>query len=49
MLGAVIDEGDLRLDEIGWSLVEPVDKIWKGLTELFFSTVGSGTARPKRG
>jgi 5-methylcytosine-specific restriction endonuclease McrA len=29
-------KGDLRLDEIGWSLVEPADKAWKGLTELFF-------------
>ena len=29
-------KGDLRLDEIGWSLVEPADKTWKGLTELFF-------------
>ncbi|MGH3695672.1 MAG: HNH endonuclease [Pseudonocardiaceae bacterium] len=29
-------KGDLRLDEIGWSLVEPADKAWKGFTELFF-------------
>lgn len=29
-------KGDLWLDEIGWSLVEPADKAWKGLTELFF-------------
>jgi 5-methylcytosine-specific restriction endonuclease McrA len=29
-------KGDLRLDEIGWSLVEPANKAWKGLTELFF-------------
>ena len=29
-------KGDLGLDEIGWSLVEPADKAWKGLTELFF-------------
>ena len=28
-------KGDLELDELGWTLVEPRDKEWKGLTELF--------------
>jgi hypothetical protein len=28
-------KGDLDLEENGWSLVEPRDKNWKGLTELF--------------
>jgi hypothetical protein len=28
-------KGDLGLEEIGWSLVEPGDKDWRGLTELF--------------
>jgi 5-methylcytosine-specific restriction endonuclease McrA len=28
-------KGDLLLEEIGWSLVDPRDKRWKGLTELF--------------
>jgi len=29
-------KGDLRLEEIGWSLVEPSDQGWNGLTELFY-------------
>jgi hypothetical protein len=28
-------KGDLRLDEIGWALLEPSDSSWRGLTELF--------------
>jgi 5-methylcytosine-specific restriction endonuclease McrA len=28
-------KGDLRLDELGWSLVEPSIPNWQGLTELF--------------
>jgi 5-methylcytosine-specific restriction endonuclease McrA len=28
-------KGDLRLAELGWSLIEPRDKQWRGLTELF--------------
>jgi hypothetical protein len=28
-------KGDLDLDELGWALVEPRDKEWKGLTEHF--------------
>ena len=28
-------KGDLDLEEIGWSLAEPRDKDWSGLTELF--------------
>lgn len=28
-------KGDLRLAELGWSLVEPHDVHWRGLTELF--------------
>lgn len=28
-------KGDLDLHELGWALVEPRDKEWKGLTELF--------------
>ena len=28
-------KGDLRIDQIGWSLTEPHNKDWKGLTELF--------------
>jgi 5-methylcytosine-specific restriction endonuclease McrA len=28
-------KGDLLVEEVGWSLVEPQDKGWKGLTELF--------------
>lgn len=29
-------KGDLRLGEIGWSLAEPTDRTWMGLTELYF-------------
>lgn len=29
-------KGDLRLDEIGWSLIEPADPCWMGLTDLYF-------------
>ena len=28
-------KGDLRLDELGWSLIEPSIRNWHGLTELF--------------
>jgi 5-methylcytosine-specific restriction endonuclease McrA len=28
-------KSDLRLDEIGWTLAEPIDKSWMGLAELF--------------
>jgi len=28
-------KGDLRLDELGWTLVEPSDPHWRGLTDLF--------------
>jgi hypothetical protein len=28
-------KGDLHLAELGWSLVEPRDARWQGLTELF--------------
>jgi 5-methylcytosine-specific restriction endonuclease McrA len=28
-------KGDLRLSELGWSLIEPRDQHWQGLTELF--------------
>ncbi|HZN73546.1 MAG TPA: HNH endonuclease [Micromonosporaceae bacterium] len=28
-------KGDLRLDELGWSLIEPSIPSWQGLTELF--------------
>lgn len=28
-------KGDLRLTELGWSLIEPRDKHWQGLTELY--------------
>jgi 5-methylcytosine-specific restriction endonuclease McrA len=28
-------KGDLRLEEIGWTLVEPRDASWRGLTELY--------------
>jgi 5-methylcytosine-specific restriction endonuclease McrA len=36
-------KGDLRLEEIGWALVEPADHEWHGLEELFnplWETVG---------
>ena len=29
-------KGDLRLEEIGWSLIKPADPHWKGLTDLYF-------------
>jgi hypothetical protein len=28
-------KGDLRLAELGWSLIAPRDEKWQGLTELF--------------
>jgi hypothetical protein len=28
-------KGDLRLEEIGWSLIEPTDPGWMGLTDLY--------------
>lgn len=28
-------KGDLRLEDIGWSLVDPADPTWKGLTDLY--------------
>lgn len=38
-------KGDLELDELGWALVEPRDKEWKGLTELF-RPLWEGAGRP---
>jgi hypothetical protein len=29
-------KGDLRLEEIGWTLIEPADPGWMGLTDLYF-------------
>ncbi len=28
-------QGDLRLEEIGWTLIEPADPGWMGLTDLY--------------
>jgi len=41
-------KGDLRLSEIGWSLVEPADKTWNGLTELFYP-LWEAAGRPQLG
>ena len=39
-------KGDLRLNEIGWSLVEPKDPDWRGLAELF-NPLWEAAGRPK--
>ena len=41
-------KGDLSLDELGWSLVEPDDPTWTGLADLFEPLWGAAE-RPKLG
>jgi hypothetical protein len=38
-------KGDLRLDEIGWTLAEPLDTNWRGLTDLY-RPLWEATGRP---
>jgi 5-methylcytosine-specific restriction endonuclease McrA len=41
-------KGDLTLDEIGWSLVEPADPTWLGLTDLYIP-LWEAAGRPRLG
>jgi hypothetical protein len=41
-------KGDLRLDEIGWSLVEPADSTWMGLSDLYLP-LWEAVGKPKLG